>query len=136
MKREGFTLIELVVVLVIIGFLAAIAIPKFVDLTGQAKKASEDGTVGGVRAGIMLQYANSNPHAFPAALNGPAAPPADCGPLVADQCFGNVTEPVTQGTTDGWRKCTATIFRGPNDKCYDYIPATGRFASGASCAGC
>lgn len=137
MKRGGFTLIELVVVLVIIGFLAAIAIPRFVDLTAQAKKASEEGTVGGVRAGIMLLYAGSNPKAFPAALTGPAAP-ADCGPLVADQCFGNVTEPVTQGGVDGWSRCTATAFRGPNGGCYEYIPATGRFALAlaAVCAAC
>ncbi|MBI3011173.1 MAG: type II secretion system protein [Candidatus Omnitrophica bacterium] len=138
MKRTGFTLIELVVVLVVIGFLAAIAIPRFVDLTAQAKRASEEGTVGAVRAGIMLFYAASSPtKAFPASLNGPAAP-ADCGPAVADQCFGNVTEPVTQGGADGWSRCTATAFRGPNGGCYNYIPATGRFelSLAAVCVAC
>ena len=135
MKRGGFTLIELVVVLVVIGFLAAIAIPRFVDLTGQAKQASEQGTVGGVRAGILLQYANSNPKAFPAALDGVAVL-TDCGPAVAVQCFGNVTEPVTQGGADGWRKCTSTTYRGPNAGCYTYTVANGRFALTTPCPAC
>lgn len=39
MREKGFTLIELVVVIVLIGILAVIAAPKFIDLTSDAKSA-------------------------------------------------------------------------------------------------
>ncbi|MBI3020452.1 MAG: type II secretion system protein [Candidatus Omnitrophica bacterium] len=133
MKRTGFTLIELVVVMVVIGILAAIAIPKFVDLTGQAKKASEEGTVGGVRAGIMLQYANANPHVFPATLDAVAAA-TNCSATAL--CFETVvSEPVTQGGADGWKKCDATTYRGPSTNCYQYSTVNGRFAP-IACPAC
>ena len=50
--NSGFTLIELIMVIVVLGFLAVIAIPEYVDLAPRARKAGEDGVVGGVRAGI------------------------------------------------------------------------------------
>ncbi|MDD5496072.1 MAG: type II secretion system protein [Candidatus Omnitrophica bacterium] len=59
MKRRGFTLIELVIVIVILGILAAVAIPKFVDLTGEARKAACKGALGGLRSGIAIWYAHN-----------------------------------------------------------------------------
>jgi len=53
-KDAGFTLIELVIVVVILGFLAATAIPKFVDLTEQAKKANIEGMAVGFATGVSL----------------------------------------------------------------------------------
>ncbi len=53
-KSSGFTLIELVVVIVMIGFLAVNAIPKFIDLTGQAKQANIEGMAGGFATGVSL----------------------------------------------------------------------------------
>jgi MSHA pilin protein MshB len=52
--QAGFTLIELVIVVVILGFLAATAIPKFVDLTEQAKQANIEGMAGGFATGVSL----------------------------------------------------------------------------------
>ncbi|KGJ92367.1 Tfp pilus assembly protein FimT/FimU [Colwellia psychrerythraea] len=52
--QTGFTLIELVIVVVILGFLAATAIPKFVDLTEQAKQANIEGMAGGFATGVSL----------------------------------------------------------------------------------
>jgi len=53
-KQSGFTLIELVIVVVILGFLAVTAIPKFIDLTTQAKQANIEGMAGGFAIGISL----------------------------------------------------------------------------------
>jgi MSHA pilin protein MshB len=54
---KGFTLIELVIVVVILGFLAVTAIPKFIDLTDQAKQANIEGMAGGFATGISLARA-------------------------------------------------------------------------------
>lgn len=59
MNRKGFTLIELVIVIVILGILAAVAIPRFVDLTGQAKNSATRGALGGLRSGISIWYASN-----------------------------------------------------------------------------
>lgn len=56
-RNSGFTLIELVIVVVILGFLAVTAIPKFIDLTEQAKKANIEGMAGGFATAISLARA-------------------------------------------------------------------------------
>jgi MSHA pilin protein MshB len=56
-KSLGFTLIELVIVVVILGFLAVTAIPKFLDLTDQAKQANIEGMAGGFATAISLARA-------------------------------------------------------------------------------
>jgi prepilin-type N-terminal cleavage/methylation domain-containing protein len=58
MKR-GFTLVELVIVIVILGILATVAMPKFVDLTNQAKNAATQGALGGLRSAIAIFYAQT-----------------------------------------------------------------------------
>ncbi|TWX70681.1 prepilin-type N-terminal cleavage/methylation domain-containing protein [Colwellia demingiae] len=64
-KQAGFTLIELVIVVVILGFLAATAIPKFVDLTEQAKQANIEGMAGGFATGVSLARAQWEVEARP-----------------------------------------------------------------------
>lgn len=58
MKRNeaGFTLIELVVVIVILGILAATALPKFVDLRSEAATAAVQGVAGGVNSAMAVNY--------------------------------------------------------------------------------
>lgn len=53
---KGFTLIELVVVIVILGILAATALPKFVDLGSDARKASVKAVEGAIRSTVKLVY--------------------------------------------------------------------------------
>ncbi|CAM3870230.1 prepilin-type N-terminal cleavage/methylation domain-containing protein [Vibrio aquimaris] len=52
-KRSGFSLVELVVVIVIVGLLAVAALPRFLDVTDSAKKASVEGVAGGYATGVL-----------------------------------------------------------------------------------
>lgn len=58
MKRQnGFTLIELVMVIVILGVLAAVAMPKFIDLKSDAQRASVAGVAGAASSAAAINYA-------------------------------------------------------------------------------
>ncbi|HET7588428.1 MAG TPA: prepilin-type N-terminal cleavage/methylation domain-containing protein [Gammaproteobacteria bacterium] len=55
-KQTGFTLIELVTVIIILGILAAFAVPRFIDLSTQAREASVQGMGGSVQAASALAH--------------------------------------------------------------------------------
>ena len=57
-RSTGFTIIELVVVIVIIGILAATALPRFVDMTGEAQSAQVQAIGGAFASGVNLAHAS------------------------------------------------------------------------------
>ena len=66
--QKGFTIIELVIVIVILGILAAVALPKFQDLSGSAKSAAVAGAIAAFKSAAVLTL-GKNAGAVPTAAS-------------------------------------------------------------------
>ena len=123
--RSAFTLVELIMVIVIIGLLAAVVIPKFTDLRGEAQIAAEQATVSAVVSGIKLQHLselakgnNTYPTALDSAANGAGS---DTNPLFTDVIDG--------GSNDkNWSKGAGNTYTyTPTGSVYKYTNTDGTF---------
>jgi len=102
-KRKGFTLIELVMVIVILGILAAIAIPKFISLAENARRASCQGSLGALRTAVSAYYAQT------AVTSGTAAFPANLSALAPTYIEEIPTNPCGVNWEDNYNSTTGVI---------------------------
>ncbi len=120
--NAGFTLVELVMVIVIMGILAVTAMPKFFNLQNDAKETAEKGVVGAIRSGIYTYFA-SNKGVWPSTLD--SAKKAACSS--SNPCF---TEVLTQGgVTSDWTKTGTYTYQGPTGSVYTYTASSGEFTA-------
>ena len=139
-NQKGFTLVELVLVITVLGILAVAALPQFISVRGSALTASRAGTVGAIRTGISNLFAaeqvKTTPAAGPAALDAAAA--GAC--TTANGCFGNVLG--TPVSDVNWVKtATGYTYTDGTLSCdYVYTASTasviGSFANNPATAGC
>jgi type IV pilus assembly protein PilA len=76
--NQGFTLIELMIVVAIIGILAAVAMPRFADLVRKSNEGAAKGSLGAIRSALSIYYAD-NEGIWPASLAGMVAILNDAG---------------------------------------------------------
>lgn len=101
-KESGFTLIELVMVIVILGILAATAMPKFVSFKTDAQVAALAGVAGGIASASQINYATQslNP------LSGVAT--------IGLTCASAASAVLNGGITPGYTLSASAIVAGPN----------------------
>lgn len=130
MRKTGFTLIELVVVIVILGVLAAFAIPRFVGLQGEARAATLQGMLGAMRSAAALAHSQSRTqelgstdpitmegvsvsmfYRFPDAPGMLDAANIDVGNEFTVQMFGINAFTITAAGATSWAECGVAYVR-------------------------
>ena len=96
-SSKGFTLIEIIAVLVVLGILAAIAVPKYIDLAADARNKAAKGAVAAAQSALSMQYAKILLSKGSAPASTEINPGTNCG--VSDGDFTvtctNTADPIT-----------------------------------------
>ena len=93
-KKNGFTLIELIMVMIILGIMAAVAVPRYLDSISNAEESAEDAVISAIRSGLK-QAANDSLY-----NNGRASWPANPFDVLSEKPAGYSTDP-SEADTDG-----------------------------------
>ena len=109
-SQAGFTLIELIMVIVILGILSAVAAPKFLDLTGDANRAASESIHGTIQSTMSVAFASHRAGGLATSGTGDDAYITDCDTLTnyLDGGFPNNTT-CTGGTVTFPDARTASI---------------------------
>ena len=92
-SQNGFTLIELIIVMVILGIMAAVAVPRYLDSIANAEESTENAVISSIRAGLK-QAANDSLYS-----NGRASWPTNPFDALAEKPLGYKTITNADGTT-------------------------------------
>ncbi len=134
MNNKGFTLIELVLVVTILGVIAVLALPSFTNVATEAERSSRDAVEGAVQVGLQIyrsndMMANGSTGTYPSKLDDQAAG-TPCAP--ATPCFGGaLMSPVGDYRNGrGWTKVndiTYSFNDGSASYTYNYSSVNGTF---------
>jgi MSHA pilin protein MshA len=110
-QEAGFTLIELVIVIVVLGILAAVAVPRYLDLSGDARNASINAAVASTASAIAIAAARAKGSPT-AALVAAELPSAACAAGVINHGKVNVTLMDAATPPAALTLCTTTVVAG------------------------
>ena len=93
-KKNGFTLIELIIVMVILGIMSAVAVPRYLDSISNAEESAEDAVISSIKSGLK---AAANDSLY---TNGRASWPTNPFDVLSEKPAGYSTD-ASDADTDG-----------------------------------
>jgi MSHA pilin protein MshA len=108
-SQSGFTFVELVVVIVILGILAATAVPKFIDVSTNARQAAVSGVAGGLESATAVNYGGRS------VLNTNGVAVTSCATSVNTLTSGSL--PVVSGATYAFSVPAKAVANGTTTAC-------------------